>query len=177
MEWELSRHPWASLGAAGSAAAVPDALRDLVGARDAAAARDAYWRIDNTVVVQGALHEAAEATASVAVVALGRCGPAGRARLLELLGQIGAGEAADADLVTRCQREVARGYPIYALLAETTREPEELTSVVDLLGISARADATLRSRVRGTYERLLQVDLTPGVRKLVTSWLEEVGDA
>jgi hypothetical protein len=181
LEVELARHDWGRLRAAGNASGLPDAFRALASAPDAQAADAAYWRIDNTVLVQGSLHESAEAAASVGVVALVHATPPGRARLLELLGQIAAGEAAPSEpaagntgLAARCQHEVARGFPVYVAFLGSTDEPDELASCIDLLGLAARADAALSSQARFHLERLLSRGIPAGLEKLTRGWLEEL---
>ncbi len=57
---------WASLRSdSGSAVGVPQALWDLFSASSEDAAEAAYWRIDNEVIVQGQLHEAAVPTLEI----------------------------------------------------------------------------------------------------------------
>jgi hypothetical protein len=178
---ELARHDWGSLRAAGPANDVPAALRALSSADSPAAADAAYWRIDNTVVVQGALFQSAEATAAAAVTALWGSTSSGRARLLELLGQLASGETApseiaagNTDLAERCLREVARGFPMYAAILGETTDPEEVTSAVDLVGLSARADASLKDRARFYLEEARKKSIPEGVKKLITNWVGEL---
>jgi hypothetical protein len=181
IEAELARHAWASLRAAGPASDLPGALRALATADTAEAADAAYWRLDNHVLVQGALHQAAEATAAAAVIALSGATVAGRARLLELLGQIGAGQAAPEEvaagntgLADRCLGEIARGFPIYVAILGAARDPDEIASAVDLIGLAARADATLKERARHYLEQARQKTLPGGLHKLMESWIDEL---
>jgi len=80
--WELERFDWGSLRSVRSAAAVPGAIEALRTADTDDVAKEAYWRIDNEVVVQGELFEAAIATACCLVAALGSCTEASRALAL-----------------------------------------------------------------------------------------------
>jgi hypothetical protein len=160
---------------------VPAALRALAAAETAEAADAAYWRLDNHVIVQGALYQAAEATAVAAVLALPRATVAGRARLLELLGQIGAGATAPSEvaagntgLAERCLREVAKGFPIYVAILAAAQDADEIASAVDLIGLSARADASLKERARHAVEQARDETLPVGVRKLMANWIDEL---
>ncbi len=176
MTWELERHDWGRLKAQGSAVDVPAALVALASATSEAEAREAYWRIDNTVVVQGTLHEAAVATTASAVAMLPGCNPSGRASLLELLVQLGAGEPApteEARLHDACVAELRAGMAIFVRLLEHGT-PDEVCLCVDLLGICAREDAHLRPRVRWYFERLLATHPAEGLRNLVADWLQEL---
>lgn len=57
---ELEDVDWPSLHTAhGTAEHVPVALRALAGARDADRLFDAYWKLDNHIVLQGTLYESA----------------------------------------------------------------------------------------------------------------------
>ena len=180
MTWDLERYDWARLRAQGSAEGVPRALTALASASTEAEARDAYWRIDNTVVVQGALYEAAVATAACAVVMLHVCSAPGRPRLLELLVQLGSGEpapselqAGNADIQERCMMELLRGVSTYFHLLESgsNREREHC---VDLLGLCCGLDASLLPRTRWYFERLLASGMDEGGGQLVNNWLEEL---
>lgn len=107
---------WKALSSdSGSADGVPRALMDLVQADDDASATDAYWRIDNEVVVQGQLYQAAEPSLEVLLsMACTAMSQPSRRRLVELVQQIVCGEphlreveAGRGDLGVRC-RAIAR---------------------------------------------------------------------
>lgn len=89
----MSRPAWEQLRTlAGTAVGVPEALTDLAGAKDEAAAGRAYWQLDNRLVVQGQLFPAAIAATPVLLAML--VGPLhhwARIRIADLLLQIGAG--------------------------------------------------------------------------------------
>ena len=68
---EIGRHSWSLLReASGSANHIPDALRQLVSAKSAADADEAYWRLENHVVVQGQLFSSAEQVVQVLLATL-----------------------------------------------------------------------------------------------------------
>ena len=55
---ELSRHDWSGLRSfIGDASFVPNAIMALASARSETEAMNAYWRIDNVVMVDGRLSE------------------------------------------------------------------------------------------------------------------------
>jgi hypothetical protein len=183
VSWEAERYDWSALRASGSARGVPDAIRALQMAASEQEAERAYWRIDNTVVVQGALFEAALPTAACVVGVLPRCSEAARSWVLELLVQIGAGEPApseveaqNVDLQKLCVRELARGVALYFDLLENGDDTLR-ASCVDLLGICAREDTSLSVRVRWHLERLLAEPISEGLRKLAEEWRKELMDS
>jgi hypothetical protein len=181
MIWEIERYDWSKLRPEGSASQVPHALRELQLAATESEALAAYWKIDNTIVVQGQVYQAALAAVPCLLGVLLRCTDAARRHVLELLVQIGSGEAAaceieldEADLVQRCLQEIARGLPIYADILEHTVDADECAFCVDLLGLSCRADCGLRERVLWYFERVRVNASFEGVQRLISSWLEEL---
>ncbi len=94
---------WPNFGSARSAATVPDAVDALANATSEAEAEAAYWRLDNVVVLQGSVYEAAIAVLD-SIVRLLVAGPeVARRWCLELLLQIAAGwtEPAEAERTAR----------------------------------------------------------------------------
>jgi hypothetical protein len=89
-EQELRRIPWGELRAAHGrdANAVPDALRQLAEAVTEDALRRAYWRLDNEVVVQGALFQAAEFVVFPLLQLLHQGSPRRQRYVLDLLIEI-----------------------------------------------------------------------------------------
>ncbi|WP_437290964.1 hypothetical protein [Sorangium sp. So ce406] len=184
MKLEILRHDWSALRAAGGAGHIPRALQDLESASREDEASNAYWKIDNCVVLQGHVHQAALATVSCLLVTLLRCTDVARRHVLELLVQIGSGEPApselalgESDVVDRCLAEIARGVPIYVDILERSRDAHERNSCIDLLGLSCAADSGLRDRVRWYMRTILSEPVNDGTRKLVASWLEEIGES
>jgi hypothetical protein len=178
--WEAERYDWARLRAQGSAAEVPLALDALQKARTNEEAERAYWQIDNTVVVQGALHEAAIATAACGVVALAGALPPGRAFILELLGQLVRGEASQDEVQAgggqireRCVAEIRAGLGIYVDLLERG-DDEERGWCADLIGICAQADALLKDRALWHLRRSLEAVQNVGVRRLIGNWIDDL---
>ncbi|WP_437912847.1 hypothetical protein WME73_38505 [Sorangium sp. So ce302] len=160
---------------------MPLALRELQLAVTESEALAAYWKIDNTIVVQGQVYQAALAAVPCLLGVLLRCTEVARRHVLELLVQIGSGEAAareielgEVDIVQRCQREIARGLPIYVDIIERAVDADECAFCVDLLGLSCRADRGLRERVLWYFERVRVAASFEGVQRLLSSWLEEL---
>ena len=108
MIWERERYDWASLRAMGSAVTVPKALQRILESTNEAEATSAYWLIDNVVVVQGSLYEAALPAAACLVVALAHCGLPARPKILELLVQIGAGKPDPSEIAAGNHSETDR---------------------------------------------------------------------
>src|SRR5688572_616100 len=90
--WVKDKYIWANLRSSESASRIPDAILQLQTATTKDDADRAYWKIDNEVIVQGALYEAALPTATCLLSALLNCTDVARPKLLELLFQLGNGE-------------------------------------------------------------------------------------
>jgi hypothetical protein len=158
---ESLRFDWKSLRAAGSAEGVPAAIERLRDAKTPEEATRAYWRIDNTVIVQGALYEAAEHTVPCVLSVLPGCTEVGRARAFELLFQLGAGgthrdemQAGNKDLDERCRAAVKLGAAMYFYFLEHGG-PEESGFCADLIELCARDDETIAQRGRWWLQRLV----------------------
>ena len=121
----------------------------------------AYWGVDNVVVVQGSLFQAAEYVVLPAVVAL-QSAPSLHSKrwILELLVQIAFGSAdpsevrlGNGDVLARCRAEMAQGLSFfYALLADPDRHVR--ASAIDLVG-SLEGN---KSRLIGVFEALLAAE-------------------
>lgn len=114
----LQERDWGALRWSGGAATeLPVCVERLVLAQDEREAKEAYWSIDNAVVVQGQLFEAAEFVVAPLLAALaGDLSEDARIRVLDLLFEIGSGvpdesEVAlgNADLGSRCRKAVREG--------------------------------------------------------------------
>jgi hypothetical protein len=165
-ESEIARHPWPALREiAGPADRIPDVLRALLAATSSADAEKAYWRLENHVVVQGQLYEAAVATTHVVMAALVAPNRPSfvRTALFELLLQIVSGESHQdevgrgrADLGPRCREAARQGlWVLYRELLGPDAEAaaEVLGHVeVDLERYRAIAGAIERSRGNGGTE-------------------------
>lgn len=181
MSWELDRHQWNTLRAAGTAVDVPLAIEALQSATTEEAAVDAYWRIDNVVVVQGAVYEAALAATQCLLSSLLQCTEVARPHILELLVQIGSGEASESEVVAgnssvveMCLGELVRGFPIYAHLLEHSSRTEERAYCVDLLCLCARHQAADHDRVVWYLRRVMTGEAPGELKRLVENWLQEL---
>lgn len=159
---DLERHDWSLLRTAHSSHSVPEALQSLVGATSNDEASRAYWRIDNVVVRQGALFEAAAPVAECLAVALHQCTDVARPWALELLFQLANGTPAPEELAAgnhalraRCRDALlsCSAY-LYALLECGTRE--EQIWCVDLLCLFVDERPTLKPRVVWHFNRFAQ---------------------
>jgi hypothetical protein len=143
----------------GGAEFVPGAVRRMVRATSMEEASAAYWELDNRVVVQGQLFEAALWTArSVAfAVCRGEASACGLTRALDLLVEIAAGEPdqsevklGNAGLGDMCRRELRQYLPCFRELA-VSGDDQTLLGVLDLLDI-LEVD---RQRLREVAETIL----------------------
>lgn len=108
MSWEIEYYDWSQLEANGGALEVPGAIKALESAVTNETALRAYWKIDNTVIVQGAVYSAALPTVRCLLSSLLRSTAVGRPHILELLVQIGGGEAATLDAGNAAAEKSAR---------------------------------------------------------------------
>src|SRR5262245_29410747 len=110
------------------AAHVPDALRDLLQCETADEAEAAYWRIENSVVVQGQVFSAAPATVSTLVAALSsgtlpRWVTISALELIFWMVNSGPHEGEAADLTERCCAAAREGlWLFYRLMAGDHRD-------------------------------------------------------
>jgi hypothetical protein len=156
----MERIDWNSLrSASGSSEFVPDAVRELLAAATAEEAEAAYWKLDNDVVVQGQLFEAARWVIGPLLAALSQPRAAFvREQIANLLVEIAFGEpherelaaGGDPDLAARCIDELRNALPIfYGMLDDSV--PMLRLGGLDLLD-AAEAD---RVRLASAAEGLL----------------------
>jgi hypothetical protein len=138
VEVELQRHDWAKIReVSGRADHVPRALRDLIGATTPEAAKTAYWKLENHVVVQGSLFEAALYVVPVLCAALVNPDRPTFVRgfILELLYQILNGYPARTeqslgmnDMSERCKTSAREG--LWLFYREFQRDTREMARYV-----------------------------------------------
>lgn len=181
MNEELRRHDWARLRTAtGMATEVPKTLAALAAAPDRDAASRSYWMLDNEVVVQGTLYQAAPATAASAVALAPSCTDAARPFLFELLAQLGGGATVPADAAQRhdqtasCRDELLLGFALFldGLVSDDTAV--QLWSV-DLLGMCAERAPALRERVVWHLKRYASSTIVADNRVAAENWLNALG--
>ena len=153
----------------GGAEFVPDAVARMVRAANAADASLAYWELDNRVVVQGRLFEAAAWTARAVAVAICRDTPSvfGLSRALDLLVEIAAGEADQSEIAegntglgSQCRHELGQYLSCFHSFA-ASEDDRTLLAVMDLLDI-LEAD---RHELRTTAEFILSRGASAGVER------------
>lgn len=173
--WELSRHDWAGLRAlVGDARSLPDAIAALASANSQQRAQTAHSHIEGLLIGDGVLYPAALPACSSLVFSLGGCTELARPHLLELLVLL-SGAKADGDpaLERACLAEIARGYIVYANVAESTTNQNERSDAIDLLGCSALGDGTLRQRTLFYYRALIARG-APELEELLRNWVTEL---
>jgi len=132
VEVELQRTDWSGVReAAGPATAIPHAIRSLLIAATPEDVRPPYWELENHVVLQGQLFEAAADVVPVLLAALVDERPRHvRIAVLELLFQIVTGEPhveeverGNADLTETCRARAREGlWLLYRELVEGERD-------------------------------------------------------
>ena len=127
----------------GTAEFVPDAVTRMVHAANVEDASSAYWELDNRVVVQGQLFEAAACTARAVAIAIcqGEASAMGLTRALDLLVEISAGEADHSELALGnaalgdvCRAELRQYLPCFRSLV-TNDDEQTLLHLLDLLDL------------------------------------------
>jgi hypothetical protein len=126
---------WGEIGCAhGPANGVPNALDALAAASTEAAALDAYWKLDNVIVVQGSVYEAGPLTVEPLLRIVATAAGPGRRWALELLLQMVGGwthpeerERLGRDLVEECRARSKAGLEVvYAQAAAGDADCREL---------------------------------------------------
>lgn len=180
MAWDIIRIPWMTYRGAEATERLPEVLLQLQDASTIAEAEQASSLIEMTVVVQGSLYEAAVPTVICLLSMIQRTTDAARPFMLELLVLIASGEPADSEkengnarVAETCMREIARGTALYAHLLEYGRGAERL-HCIDLLGLCAQRDRSLKERVRWMYRRVLQYENNERIREFLEYWLREL---
>lgn len=136
LNWPVVRHAY------GPASQTPAALKELLAAQTPQECKLAYWKLENYVVVQGQVFEAAEYVVQVIMAALVKPDRPRHVRidLLELLFQIIHGiphqqeiERGMADLVERCKDKARQGlWLLYReLLGESHDAAKEIIELLD----------------------------------------------
>lgn len=117
---------WASKAVQmGTAKNVPHALLGLL-SPDAKQRERAYWKLDNHVVVQGTLYEAAYFVIPILIQMLHECPAFGKPEIYELLIQLACGWAGDGETImtvegdtvslrAACRREIRKGVGTFEL--------------------------------------------------------------
>jgi hypothetical protein len=155
VEVELQRTDWSAVReAAGSAEAIPDAIRSLLTAPGPEDVGAPYWELENHVVLQGQLFEAAAVLVPVLLAALADERPRHvRIALLDLLFQIVSGEPhveeierGNIDLTEMCRARAREG--LWVLYREfLVGERDAARDVIELVETdSARVMAFLDAR-------------------------------
>lgn len=163
---------WNDFGSAGDAADVPAALDALVAATSDDEAEAAYWRLDNVVVLQGSVYEAAVAVLPAIVRTLVAGPEIARRWCLELLLQIAGGwtDPAEAERTSRDLAEEARDAlrPLVSIVLAFTNDPNrhvretsfELAARISYEGVLRRlrwiAEKTRDDDERSFYMSILE---------------------
>ncbi|QTD50169.1 hypothetical protein [Sulfidibacter corallicola] len=149
---ELARHHWAELReASGIADNIPSAILELLKSSRPDEAENAYWKIENHVVVQGQLFESAEYVVPVLLTSLLQKQQKWvKISILELLFQIVSGEPheeeiskGNRDLGERCREKAREGlwilyqemmfgerYAAKDVLEVIEKDPHRLSSIL-----------------------------------------------
>lgn len=143
----IDRIDWSSFRCrTGPGSGVDDALNRLLGAADGAAARDAWWGLENVVFAQDDVFSVAEPVVDVLLAALSTQRPAHvKSLLLDLLFHVLHGSSVDdPSLPERCRSRAKLG--TWLLVAEAaSREGPARETVVEILEMVDVAAAELFS--------------------------------
>ncbi len=151
VDWKAVRQAF------GDGTHLPGALRRLTSA-DAQERSAGYWKLDNYVVVQGALAPAAVVVVPFLLEIAAGSTSHGVEEALDLLYEIGTGYSEDAALVQAARAAVARGAEIYWQALEAGATPGVRSTAAFLLaslGQPALAPRLLAAALRQTDEDLI----------------------
>jgi hypothetical protein len=171
----IRRVEWSSFHAAGGAAtSVPHVIEALAGAPDEASADQAYWLLDNHVVVKGqVLDSALEVVPILLALLAGPLSVWARRRMLDLLIEIQASEVhpdelarGNLNLASRCTEAVRAGkWLIYSDLLSA--DDAVRLSAVDLI---AELEDDIARR-RAVLEEFAATDPNDRTREAAAWWL------
>lgn len=178
---EFERCNWSKVGAANNAAHIPEAITQLQNAECKESAETAYWKIDNTAVVQGGLYEAALYSIPCVLSALGNCTPIARPMLLELLFQLGGGSScADSEMMAdqnslefQCMEAVCFGLSQYYHFLEFGTD-EEKGYCADLLELCSKANCRMADRARWWLEHLIKDEPNVGLVEIYKGCIQNI---
>jgi hypothetical protein len=123
---ELKRIEWSKLRTAnGFAEEVPSSLSGLLASTDMESALEAYWRLDNEIVVQRTLYEVAEFVVPILLSKVQSASDLAKERILDLLVQLAAGTTSRSEealgnfnIEIRCRSQMRYGIAIFYHLLE-----------------------------------------------------------
>ena len=151
-EFALTLTDWTTIGHAGAAGVrVPDAIKTLLASETPQHAALNEAALENLIVAQGSVEEAAEPAISVLLAALADDPPSHiRVPILDLLFQIcigGPADQADVGLIARCHDRVREG--LWLLVREAVEGARD--AALDVLDI---VDESRASALRDYHPRL-----------------------
>ncbi|MGV6852758.1 MAG: hypothetical protein ACWA5R_11365 [bacterium] len=176
----IERFEWKELRSADSSTKLPEAIKILASSDNEDQLDDAYWSIDNESVLQGTLYQSALAVVCCLLEILSSCKGIARPYILELLVQLISGAPAkseidkgNSELVNNVRSEVLKFIPQFFQILEYESEPEK-AHCIDILGICALEDSTLKQKVREKFNSLNGSFENDGINKLIENWLIEL---
>lgn len=174
---QLDRFPWESpCCAEGQGSHVPVELRKMIFATDDESGLVAYWRLDNSVVVQGSLYEAAEWIIFALLGALRFGSVVGQRLALELLIQMSWGQSnpdaarrGHADLGLAVRAEVRLGLASFYELLGTSGDDDVRDQALELISWVDPDEARLVEAARV----VAHTDASSSVRELALRIVDE----
>lgn len=172
--WELDLLDW-SAPAKGDRKIYPDAVLQLAFADSAGAAAAAADKLDGTICANGIVFPAALPVLQMLLVLQPSWTRFARPQVLELLGQICAGESPEgaAGVRTQCLREL-RGSLWYFLHGLQFDIPETVWLHVDLLCLLALEFSDLRPKVLAYLRSALTREFPNPIPELIRNTISEI---
>jgi hypothetical protein len=182
IELAIQRFNWDALRTFdGFAGRLPDAMRELMGSRDAHEAERASGRIEASVLMDDCLCEACFAVSACLVAGLDEVASPARRAVLELLARIGSGQACEpagenvgkVD-VDACATVIASGFALYSSILVNGSEPNERLACIDLVTISGRADRRFRDAAISALELALRSSQLEQAERLIRASIQDI---
>ncbi len=162
----------------GDSSFVPEAIERMLAAATPEDATAAYWTLDNRVVVQGQLFEAAPAVAArlLEAICAGQGTRYGLQRAMDLMVEIAYGEAdqteialGNSSLGEQCRSVIAGRRGCILQLAEAETDERILLGVIDVVD-RVESDEEIRAGLaRSINRKQITPELRQRVRELLTS--------
>jgi len=172
---------WNNLRSADSSKQLSKAIRVIATSDCKREIETAYWNIDNECVVQGILYESALAVVCSLLEILSKCKKMARPYVLELIVQLISGtparveiESGNIELLKNIRLEVLKSVPVFLALLEKDSSEEEKALCIDILGVCALEDSSLKIIVKERLNLLNGDFENEGVNTLIENWLLEL---
>ncbi len=176
----LYKIKWEDLRSANTAKNIPKALAVLSHSEKEEDLGAAYWNIDNEVILQGMLFQAALPVISCVLPMLSDCKKVAKPYLLELIVQLVSGYPAPSEInisnkniVKDIRDEATKYFSAFINMVDNgTNVEKELC--IDILGILALHNRHLQEKVLAKMKQIIFSSNDKEFKEMVNNWVDEI---